>query len=66
MPTRLQSGADDIPRPLSSGLQTFSTNKEKWPVTQPLPKTDSKLQVHRFIYICDLDIATHYNFFFFQ
>ena len=42
---RLQSGADLLVRPLSSGKQEYSTDKTKWPLTEPMPKLSAKLQV---------------------
>ena len=32
------SGGNILERPLSSGIQSFETNKEEWPLTQPVLK----------------------------
>lgn len=39
--TKLRSGADDLPRDLNTGLQTFDTDRSKWPLYQPIPKIES-------------------------
>uniref|UniRef100_A0A4D5RAG3 Xanthine dehydrogenase n=1 Tax=Scolopendra viridis TaxID=118503 RepID=A0A4D5RAG3_SCOVI len=41
---KIKSGADILHRPVSSGSQTFATNKEDWPVNQPIPKIEAKVQ----------------------
>ncbi|CAL8110876.1 unnamed protein product [Orchesella dallaii] len=42
---RLRSGAYEIERTLTSGKQTFETDRLKWPLNQPIPKMDSLAQV---------------------
>ncbi|ELT96233.1 hypothetical protein CAPTEDRAFT_161264 [Capitella teleta] len=44
IPERLRSGALGIERPVSSGSEDFSTDTSKWPLTQPLMKTQAFLQ----------------------
>lgn len=39
-----QSGANNLVRPLSSGSQTFETDKNKWPVNQPVLKYEGAIQ----------------------
>ncbi len=41
----LRSGAVGLTRELSSGTATFGTQKEMWPISEPMPKISSKLQV---------------------
>ncbi|PVD23365.1 hypothetical protein C0Q70_16633 [Pomacea canaliculata] len=41
---RLASGAPNIQRPLSSGLQTYEEKKEEFPLKQALPKKTALLQ----------------------
>ncbi|XP_012939556.1 xanthine dehydrogenase isoform X2 [Aplysia californica] len=41
---KIQSGADSIERPLSSGLQTFQEKKDEFPLKQPMPKMTAPLQ----------------------
>lgn len=38
------SGGEILTRPLSSGTQDFDTYKEKWPLTQPVPKYEAQIQ----------------------
>ena len=38
IPETLRSGATEISRGLSSGTASFGTQKEMWPVSQPMPK----------------------------
>lgn len=38
------SGGSVLTRPLSSGIQTFDTYKEKWPLTQFVPKYEGLIQ----------------------
>ncbi|CAL8110874.1 unnamed protein product [Orchesella dallaii] len=42
---RLRSGAYEISRSLSSGQQTYETDRVKWPLNQPIPKLESYPQV---------------------
>lgn len=39
-----RSGSTFLRRPLSCGIQTFSTNKSKWPLTRPINKYEGLLQ----------------------
>ncbi|KAF4522205.1 hypothetical protein B566_EDAN007356 [Ephemera danica] len=39
-----RSGANTLERPLSSGQQHFETDKQRWPVNQPIPKIEAVLQ----------------------
>ena len=56
IPLALQSGATEIQRGLSSGTVSFGTEKEMWPVSQPMPKISAKLQVVS-DYISDITTA---------
>lgn len=38
------SGGGILERPISSGTQVFDTFKERWPLTQPIPKYDGLIQ----------------------
>lgn len=40
-----KSGGDILERPLSSGMQIFDTYKDKYPLTQPVPKYEGLIQV---------------------
>ncbi|KAJ6644053.1 Xanthine dehydrogenase [Pseudolycoriella hygida] len=40
-----QSGGEILQRTLSSGMQTFDTYKDKFPLNQPLPKYEGLIQV---------------------
>lgn len=42
--SRYRSAVGSLLRPLSSGTQTYSTRKEEWPLTQPIPKLESMVQ----------------------
>ena len=42
---RYLSGASDLERPVSSGVQTYGTQKEEWPLTKPMTKRDATYQV---------------------
>nr|KAG5688435.1 hypothetical protein BaRGS_001852 [Batillaria attramentaria] len=42
---RYQSGATQLVRPVSSGVQTFDTNKAEWPLNEPMPKLDAEYQI---------------------
>lgn len=39
-----RSGANEIPRPLSSGIQSFDTYENKWPLTEPVLKNEGLIQ----------------------
>ncbi|XP_067645565.1 uncharacterized protein [Eurosta solidaginis] len=39
-----KSGADILSRTLSSGLQTFETNKKNYPITEPVEKVEALIQ----------------------
>lgn len=39
-----RSGATAIERPISSGLQSFDTNEDLWPLTEPVLKNESLIQ----------------------
>ncbi|XP_058120344.1 xanthine dehydrogenase/oxidase-like isoform X1 [Anopheles ziemanni] len=39
-----QSGGTVLERPLSSGTQSFDTNKENWPLNKDIPKIEGMLQ----------------------
>lgn len=41
---RLVGGGEIIERPLSSGIQSFDTHKEKYPMTQPVTKLEGQIQ----------------------
>lgn len=40
-----KSGGYPLERPISSGIQTYDTKKQEWPVTEPLTKLEGKYQV---------------------
>ena len=42
-PTIVSGGAIHV-RPLSPGMQTFETYKEKWPLTEPIMKYEALIQ----------------------
>lgn len=44
---KYRSGAAQlyINRPISSGQQTYETNKMEWPVTEPMKKLEANAQV---------------------
>ena len=44
LPARLVSGGNDLVRPLSSGKQTFETDKAMWPLTEPVRKLEAVTQ----------------------
>ncbi|KAJ8879706.1 hypothetical protein PR048_020314 [Dryococelus australis] len=39
-----KSGGDLLSRPLSSGVQTYQTDKSLWPLNQPIPKIEALYQ----------------------
>lgn len=41
---RRRSGGEELQRPLSSGTQTFDTDKEKWPLNEPVSKYEGLVQ----------------------
>ncbi|XP_055348687.1 uncharacterized protein LOC129595644 [Paramacrobiotus metropolitanus] len=41
---RYRSAIGYIPRPVSSGMQTFVSKKENYPLSQPIPKLESMVQ----------------------
>lgn len=45
LPKRLRSGGEVLERPLSSGVQSFDTVKERYPVTEPVLKLEGLMQV---------------------
>ena len=44
---RFRSGTSQLyyDRPISSGQQTYDTNKVEWPVTEPMKKLEANAQV---------------------
>lgn len=42
---RYRSGATGLSRPVSTGQQTYDTNKMEWPLTEPLMKLEARAQV---------------------
>ncbi|XP_064601079.1 LOW QUALITY PROTEIN: xanthine dehydrogenase-like [Liolophura sinensis] len=38
------SGGNNLVRPVSSGQQSYDTQKMEWPITEPLPKLEAKAQ----------------------
>ncbi|XP_055372025.1 uncharacterized protein LOC129606005 [Condylostylus longicornis] len=42
--SELKSGGSILTRGLSSGIQTFDTHKDKWPLTQPIQKVEGLVQ----------------------
>jgi hypothetical protein len=41
----VRSGATSLQRPLSSGTETYDTDKTKWPLTEPITKRKAIMQV---------------------
>lgn len=39
--TKLRSGAKDIERNLTSGKQTYDTDKSEWPLSEPIIKLEA-------------------------
>lgn len=39
-----KSGGDEFDRPVSSAKQEFDTNKDVWPLNQPIPKIEAVVQ----------------------
>ncbi|XP_043217578.1 indole-3-acetaldehyde oxidase-like isoform X1 [Amphibalanus amphitrite] len=44
LPEHLRSGGEDITRPPVVGSQKFDTDKDLWPVNQPVPKLEAQAQ----------------------
>ncbi|XP_048242204.1 xanthine dehydrogenase-like isoform X1 [Haliotis rufescens] len=42
--TRFRSGGTNLIRPVSSGIQTYASRKDEYPLTQPMTKKDATLQ----------------------
>jgi xanthine dehydrogenase/oxidase len=40
----VQSGASDLDRGLSESVQSWETDESQWPVSQPVEKTEAKVQ----------------------
>ena len=40
----VSSGADDLVRPLSSGVQVYDTNPDTYPLTEPVKKLEALVQ----------------------
>lgn len=40
----VQSGAEELERGLSSGVQEWETDESQWPLTQPVQKYEGKIQ----------------------
>ena len=45
VPERLKSASEPFIRPLSSGQQSYTSSSDTYPVNEPLPRTDAKMQV---------------------
>jgi len=57
---KLKSAMREIERPLSTGTQTFTTNKGTYPVSQPIPKISSNVQASgQAYYISDQPATTN-------
>ncbi|OWR49607.1 aldehyde oxidase 2 [Danaus plexippus plexippus] len=51
---RFASGGTDLIRPVSSGTQTYDTDKSLWPLNQPVPKLEALTQCSgEALYSCD-------------
>lgn len=44
MSYRNKSGGEEFIRPVSSGKQDFDTNRENWPINEPIPKVEALAQ----------------------
>lgn len=55
---RYQSGASALVRPVSSGIQTYDTRKEEWPLTEPMTKHDATYQTSGVVRFLD-DLGLH-------
>ena len=42
---KYKSGGSLLERPVSSGIQTYDTNKTEWPLNEPMTKLDAGYQV---------------------
>ncbi|CAG9583060.1 unnamed protein product [Danaus chrysippus] len=52
---RFASGGNDLIRPVSSGTQTYDTDKTVWPLNQPIPKLEALTQCSgEALYSCDI------------
>ena len=47
---RVESATVPFQRPVSTGTQTYGTNPNDYPITQPMTKMTALLQVHLYIY----------------
>ncbi|XP_063225147.1 uncharacterized protein LOC134532557 [Bacillus rossius redtenbacheri] len=53
--SRYKTGGEILSRPLSSGRQTYQTDKSLWPLNQPIPKIEAQYQTAgETIYVHDL------------
>ncbi|XP_047534257.1 xanthine dehydrogenase 1-like [Vanessa atalanta] len=51
---RYASGGSELVRPLSSGIQSYETDKSLWPLNQPVPKLEALSQCSgEALYSCD-------------
>ncbi|XP_050344173.1 uncharacterized protein LOC126769429 isoform X2 [Nymphalis io] len=51
---RYASGGSELVRPVSSGMQTYDTDKSLWPLNQPVPKLEALSQCSgEALYTCD-------------
>ena len=46
----VRSGALCLERPLSTGMETYDTDKTQWPITQPMTKKKAIMQVQIILY----------------
>ena len=46
---RFHSGSDSLQRPVSSGVQTYDTRREEWPLNEPMTKVEAAYQVRVFV-----------------
>lgn len=59
------TGSEILKRGLSSGQQKYETNKDLWPLQQPIPKIESLYQVF-YLYIIILFIEYSFKIFYLQ
>ncbi|XP_046967892.1 indole-3-acetaldehyde oxidase-like [Vanessa cardui] len=51
---RYVSGGSELVRPISSGIQSYETDKSMWPLNQPVPKLEALTQCSgEALYACD-------------
>lgn len=59
---RVKSAAIPFQRPVSTGTQTYGTNPNNYPITQPMTKMTALLQVYISCCYTMCSVCTHMNF----